>query len=430
MQLGDRIRFAAGIFTLCLGAQLCSAEAVPPTELKALITKYEQCLAAIQTSIDKRLQEWPQAYAAELKKVERKLQTEGDLDGLLTVRKEMERFDREKVIPESATVTYPVVRELQLKWRKVPETADIDKSKRIVLLSLSHIAALEDLKKRLTVQGKVEEAIAARDELERVRTSAPVTAAEFILANAGVTLAPEASKEAKPAGGPSVAGVDANASAMAADLRSSLVLYYSFDRSDGAKVADKSGKGNDGKVHGAKWTPKGRAAGAYVFNGSNSRILIDNNASLDFGQGPRTIAAWIRSSGASQDNQAIFDKGTNPGYALRLGPSPDRVIEYFKSAGTSYSFFTSAHTITDDAWHHLVVVDRGNGTVEFYKDGALLETVTRTNYNSDSNSKAAIGALPTPSMAQVFNGIIDEVMIFKRAVTTEEVKQIWGPGIR
>jgi hypothetical protein len=216
--------------------------------------------------------------------------------------------------------------------------------------------------------------------------------------------------------------------ALADGLTKGLVLHYSFDRDEGGKVKDESGSGNDGEIDGAKWIEKGGVGGAYVFNGRNARIVINNSPSLDFGAGARTIAAWIKSSGASGSHQEIFNKGTNPGYAFRLAPSPDRAIEYFKSAGANYSFFTSSHTIADDAWHHLAVVDHGDGTVDFYKDGAFMETVTKTNYNSDSAGRAAIGAWTDPSFAQGFNGAVDEVTVYDRALTAEEVSCLSRAG--
>jgi arabinan endo-1,5-alpha-L-arabinosidase len=211
--------------------------------------------------------------------------------------------------------------------------------------------------------------------------------------------------------------------ALAEGLKKGLVLRYSFGRDEGGKVKDESGSGNDGTVDGAKWIEKG---GAYAFNGSSARIAINNSPSLDFGAGARTIAAWIKSSGASGSHQEIFNKGTNPGYAFRLAPSPARAIEYFKSAGANYSFFTSSHTITDDAWHHLAVVDHGNGTVDFYKGGVFLETVTKTNYNSDSGGRAAIGAWTDASFAQCYNGSIDELAVYNRALSAEEVRALCG----
>ena len=209
-------------------------------------------------------------------------------------------------------------------------------------------------------------------------------------------------------------------------LRRGLVLYYSFDRDEGAKVTDQSGHGNEGEVCGAKWCDNVGFGGAYAFNGSNARILINNSPSLDFGAGARTIGAWIKSGGASRDQQSIFIKGANPGYSLRLSPSPDRAIEYFKSAGNNYSFVTSSNTITDNAWHHILVVDQGDGRTDFYKDGVFLETIAKPNHNSDSTGKAAIGAWADASFAQGFNGVLDEVMVFNRALSADEIRQIYG----
>jgi len=206
-------------------------------------------------------------------------------------------------------------------------------------------------------------------------------------------------------------------------LKHGLVLYYSFDWDEGGKVTDKSGNGNDGKVQGAVWVADEMSGGAYSFNGRDNRILINNHPSLELGTGARTIGAWIKNCGDTRDYQAIFTKGTNPGYSFRLAPSPARAIEYFKSAGENYSFFTASHSISDNAWHHLAVVDRGNGTADFYKDGTLLETVTKTNYNSDSTGDAAIGARHDV-FGQVFNGLIDEVRIYNRALSSDEINAL------
>jgi len=212
-------------------------------------------------------------------------------------------------------------------------------------------------------------------------------------------------------------------SAMAETLKRGLVLHYSLDQNDSDKVADQSGNGQDGKAQGATWSAADRVGGGYQFDGRRSRILIGHHPSLNFGEGARTIAAWIRSRAASREHQAIFTKGTNPGYSFRLSPAPDRAIEYFKSAGGQYSFFTASHAITDDAWHHLAVVDQGNGAVDFYQDGRFLETVTLTNYNSDTDMPAAIGARPDV-LGQLFNGFIADVRLYNRALAAEEVQAL------
>ena len=177
------------IVAMCFCAQQCLAQNAPPADIKTLKVKYEQGLAAIQEDANKALTNSVQGYVDALRVLGQKLQGAGDLDGMLAAKKESERFEKEKAIPESAVVAdCAALRELQLKWQRMPDAMDISKSKRIVTLSRNHIAALEELKKQLTMQGKVEAAIEAKNEIEKVRTSAEVTAAEFVLTSADVNL--------------------------------------------------------------------------------------------------------------------------------------------------------------------------------------------------------------------------------------------------
>jgi hypothetical protein len=72
-----------------------------------------------------------------------------------------------------------------------------------------------------------------------------------------------------------------------------------------------------------------------------------------------------------------------------------------------------------------VAVDQGNGTVEFYMDGELFESMRQQNYNSNTKEKAAVGGLANTLHGQWFNGLIDELFIFKRALTKTEVKRLY-----
>ena len=159
------------LVAMCLCALPCLAQTTPPLDIKTLKAKYEQGLAAIQEDTNKALTNSVQGYADALKALGQKLQGAGYLDGILAVEKEAERLGNEKAIPEGAVVTdCGALRELQLKWQKMLDAIDVNKSKKIVTLSRNHIAALEEVKKQLTMQGKVDEAVEAKNEIERVRT--------------------------------------------------------------------------------------------------------------------------------------------------------------------------------------------------------------------------------------------------------------------
>lgn len=75
--------------------------------------------------------------------------------------------------------------------------------------------------------------------------------------------------------------------------RPGLVAAYSFDRAQGATLADDSGHGNAGTITGATWTRGGRFGGALRFNGDGDRVRIPASASLDMGS-QLTLSAWVR----------------------------------------------------------------------------------------------------------------------------------------
>src|ERR1700677_593808 len=59
-----------------------------------------------------------------------------------------------------------------------------------------------------------------------------------------------------------------------------LVLHYTFNKEQGEKIADMSGSGNDGAVHGATYADDARAGGAMSYNGDSQAVVIKNQASL------------------------------------------------------------------------------------------------------------------------------------------------------
>jgi Concanavalin A-like lectin/glucanases superfamily len=423
-------RFA--ILALCLGAQLCSAQSTPSADLKTLKSKYEQDLAVIQADSDKALTNSVQGYADALKALGQKLQGAGDLDGILAVKKETERFGKEKAIPEGAVVADNVgLRELQLYWQKMPETIDINKSRKIVKLSKGHIAALEVAKKQLTTQGKVDEAVELKNEIERVRTSAEVTAAEFVLTSASVDSPPKTNKVAKVIAGPQ--RVDPLKS-----LRDSLVLYYSFDRDEGGSVTDKSGKNNRGVVEGAEWVEKGKVGGAYKFSGGPDRIITSSRAIRK--SSADSIAVWFYAYRFNpNDENTIFGisapRGVNDGvfsYRIGLGRpngmGPDYAVGFTPGSWCrDNSAAPAVSDIREKRWYHVVGV-YNRGKIQLFVDGQGQKKV-QFSLGPTPESTALIGCIGNSVgmfESRGFNGIIDELMFFDRALTDAEVKSIYS----
>jgi len=330
------------------------------------------------------------------------LKKKGDLDNYLLLDAEKKRFDTEKSVVALAAAKEPY------------RSATIAYSQALVLLQEQYVKALDEHIKKNLIANRIEEAKTAKAAKDEVAAS---------LAGLKETLPAQPPKPAVVA--EPVPEKPALLGNIFSTYSKDLVLYYTFDKNMGASVPDTSKNKNDGRAIGSKGVQEGKVGSSCLFNGSNARILIDHDASLELGSGPRTMGAWIKNYGSTHSYQSIFYKGSNPGYGIRLSLLPDRAIEYFKSAGAHYSIYTSSRIIADSNWHHLVAVDQGNGTVEFYMDGELFESMSRQNYNSNTKEKAAVGGLANVLHGQWFNGLIDELFIFKRALTKTEVKRLY-----
>jgi outer membrane protein assembly factor BamB len=166
---------------------------------------------------------------------------------------------------------------------------------------------------------------------------------------------------------------------------------------------------------------------------------------LDFGEGPLSVSAWIRTTRA-EGIQSILDKRREPtdgkpiaGYHLfvhggRLGfQLGDNVgsggCGMLRSAGCTN--YRSGHFVADGAWHFVTVtVERGSpfgGT--FYVDGVAVsrfDPTVRTG-SLDNDRPLRIGSRSS-SETGLFRGFVDEVALWNRALTAAEVERLYRAG--
>jgi len=327
----------------------------------------------------------------------------GDFDNYLILESEKKRFDLEKTVPQPAAAKKPY------------QDATLSYRQSLVKLQEHYIKALDNFIKKSLMSSRIEDAKAGKAVKDE---------AVALLATLAETQV-EQPKKPLPEPKTSEEKTDIRPGSLFSTYAKDLVLYYTFEDNSKDTVPDASAKGNHGRNEGVRFLKEGKVGGAASFNGNQCRIVLSKNDGLQLGSGACTFGAWIKSYGTTHSYQSIIYKGSNPGYSFRLAPSPDRAIEYFKSAGGRYTFFTSRQTIKDSDWHHLVVVDHGNGTVEFYMDGAFLESQKKQNHNTDTPEGAAVGALVNTIHGQWFNGLIDELFVFKRALTKSDIKRLY-----
>ncbi|HNU27159.1 MAG TPA: LamG domain-containing protein [Planctomycetota bacterium] len=205
-----------------------------------------------------------------------------------------------------------------------------------------------------------------------------------------------------------------------------LVGWWSMNRTalDGAVLRDDSGNGNHGTIVGA--TPVDGVSGkALSFDGVDDYVSIP--ASKMVNQSMVFASARIRKNSAGLAGLIVGkDNGALAG-SWGFFVTADALV--FRSERVTTSGRWAAPLPSDTNWHHVSVVYNSSSTANdpvFFVDGAVVattETATPVGaVKDDSLIPTYIGALPD---TQRWAGTVDELRIYNRALTAEEVAALY-----
>ena len=212
-------------------------------------------------------------------------------------------------------------------------------------------------------------------------------------------------------------------------LLKGLILHFTFDRAEpDGKVTDGSGKQNNGKASGVQWTADGKKGGAYVFSADGQQIAVPNNESLN----PKyiTVAAWIKTSFTDERWRRIFDKSYSKGYALSIAGDWQKnkwrgLASMEIGPGPHVSM--SKNVVADGQWHHLAVTFDGTQQLMYVDGKAQGKPVLWKNPGElgSTDFDLIVGCnrsnLDEDDLGISFRGVIDEPMIWNRALSPDEV---------
>jgi len=212
----------------------------------------------------------------------------------------------------------------------------------------------------------------------------------------------------------------------------SLRLWWRFNNETGENstfVRDWSGNGNNGIVTGATYSSSGgRFGGGYIFNTTNYIVheekdplgTLVSNPSLE-PETEITISLWMKSttSNANPSMTYLIRKY----YTIAISNSQLRVYLYNES-GSNLPTTVQGGNIDDGNWHHIVFTYNGSKAIS-YLDGSLLLSQNFTG-KILHNTEAFYVGVPSASSLEGFNGTMDEIMIFSRALASEEVSALYN----
>lgn len=203
-----------------------------------------------------------------------------------------------------------------------------------------------------------------------------------------------------------------------ADLDEGLVGYWPFN----GNANDESGNGNHGTVHGSTLVEDryGNLNGAYSFDGMDDYIEVSSFSSLSFTE--ITISAWVKTALDWINNRRIvtIDDGLDSEYHyFDIESHSGRGIEVFID---QESVGTSGWEFEHDIWTQITVTYDGTN-VEIYINGQ--KTATGLRNASSRSGVLYIGGVDSPSgSARIWDGEIDDVRIYNRALSEAEIKML------
>jgi hypothetical protein len=155
-------------------------------------------------------------------------------------------------------------------------------------------------------------------------------------------------------------------------------------------------------------------------------VQVNDGSLLDLAKSGSvmTVSVWFKHDTSNPAGQSMMSKSTNPtGWEI-----------YFQDATNKLGFITRnvkayqfAYIKTVGQWNHVVFIYDDSFDVSLYVDGVFQETITHTT-GGNSNTGALLIGKSYPATGGYFDGLIDDVRIYNRVLSADEIKRLYNTG--
>jgi hypothetical protein len=214
-----------------------------------------------------------------------------------------------------------------------------------------------------------------------------------------------------------------------------LAGQWEFDEAQGVEAQDFTFYNNHGRLRGAPEWVKGKKGAALLFDGSGDGVDIDPSDSLSIAE-QVSVAMWIRPlRDAAETASGGEDILLGPSFRIRLldGLTPTFAVRDTAvseaSADDYWVEVPSSLRVALDQWTHLAATyDSGTREMRIYIDGALVGTRV-TGQEGDGRLDGLETGVELSGLANPYQGMIDDVSVYRRVLSDEEVKELRDEAI-
>ena len=204
------------------------------------------------------------------------------------------------------------------------------------------------------------------------------------------------------------------------DVDETLVLCLSFDEGQGDIAHDSSSYGFHAKVSGATWVD-GKFGKALRFDGQDDFVSVGDAPELRLLEGG-TVMAWIylEGQGTSVWPRIVAKElktNSSGGYHMPIDWGKGRLLRFVIDGGAGNSV---GDPLDFEKWYHVAVAFDGEN-LRFYINGEKVAEVPQEKPLPDTEAELWIGN--SPAGDRPFQGIIDEVRIWSRALGDDEIRE-------
>ena len=215
------------------------------------------------------------------------------------------------------------------------------------------------------------------------------------------------------------------------DVKNGLIGHWNFDEATGTTAYDSSGSSNHGTINTGTSTINrltGKVSNAINFDGADDYVDISTN--IDYSSGKTTVAAWIKSISFCPSKIIVNSKRGSilGGFHFTLdGDSCAEVLLWLDfSVGLTWAV-DSITQLNSNQWYH-IVGSYDAITMRIYINGQLTNTRLGSGPMLDGGpGSTRIGRDLTGGAS--FDGLIDDVRIYNRALSADEIKRLYESGV-